>query len=228
MATRNKKHEQKAKVSELSIEDFELLISKAVQDATKSLQEAISGLMDEVNELKEEIISKDHRIDELKSDCSGLEIRLDDLQQYGRRNNLRIFGVKESSTASTDARVLAVVKTMGVDLPVSAIDRFHRLGKPGNNDQTRPIIVKFVSYADRNRVFMAKRQLNGTEVTVREDLTKMRLDILKEAVKAYSMKKVWTSDGVIKVNVGLKYPMSVRHMQEFHALIRKHPPADSN
>ncbi|KAK3916456.1 RNA-directed DNA polymerase from mobile element jockey [Frankliniella fusca] len=50
---------------------------------------------------------------------------------------------------------------------------------------------------------MAKRQLKGTEVTVREDLTKMRLQVLKHAVKEYTMKKVWTSDGVIKVNIGL-------------------------
>lgn len=203
--------------------ELEALIARAVQEATKSLENSITNLKTEVSELREEIFAKDKRIDELETQYSELESKLDGLQQYGRRNNLRIFGVKESESENTDALVQAVAKSMGIELQPSAIDRSHRLGRQGRSNQPRPIIVKFVSYADRNRVFMAKRQLKGTEVTVREDLTQMRLQVLKSAVKAYTMKNVWTSDGVIKVNVGLKYPFSVRNMEDLDDLLLKHP-----
>jgi len=152
------------------------------------------------------------------------ESRLDELEQYGRRNNVRIFGVQENDNEDTNAIVEKVASKMNVSLPDSAIDRSHRIGSKGAFP--RPIIVKFTSYAYRSEVFFNKKRLKGTKITVREDLTKTRLKLLKDAAKSYSERNVWSIDGVIMVNVGLRRPARVKCQEDLQTLLEKHPPND--
>lgn len=81
------------------------------------------------------------------------------------------------------------------------IDRSHRVGLP-QVGKTRAILVKFVSYRDRAAVFNQKKMLKSSNYSIKEDLTKYRLNVLQEAAKKYNWENVWTSDGriVIKTN----------------------------
>lgn len=63
----------------------------------------------------------------------------------------------------------------------------------------RPIIVKFTSYRKRAEVFRAKRLLINTKITVREDLTKKRVELLRKCIDKFGLKNVWTQDGTIIV-----------------------------
>lgn len=76
-------------------------------------------------------------------------------------------------------------------------------------------------------MFRHKKLLKGTNITIREDLTKMRLSLLKEAVSHYSTKAVWTSDGVILVNIGKARPVRVKTEGDLQKLLEKHPPGDN-
>ncbi|KAG8321973.1 hypothetical protein J6590_034361 [Homalodisca vitripennis] len=54
--------------------------------------------------------------------------------------------------------------------------------KPGPDDgkmRLRPVIVHLVSYQDRRTIYNNKKKLNGTGITVREDLTLKRLVVLR-------------------------------------------------
>ncbi|KAK3918581.1 LINE-1 retrotransposable element ORF1 protein [Frankliniella fusca] len=208
---------QNEKVAELEIGELESLIAKTVQDALKPIAGSLGNLTKEISDLKIELKAKDDKIRQLES---FVETKLDELEQYGRRNNLRIFGVPERAeeprapNTDTDSIVVDVASKMGVVLDPSLIDRSHRVGN--RDSQQRPIIVKFVGYGPRGKMFGAKKELKHTKITVREDLTVRRL------------KNVWTRDGVIKINVGLSTPANVRTHQELKQLLLRCPPETCN
>ena len=65
------------------------------------------------------------------------------------------------------------------------IDRSHRLGKSKSsiNGKPCPIIVKFVRYSTRNRIYINKKKLKGTGNSVTESLTVKRINMLEKAKK---------------------------------------------
>ena len=200
--------------------ELENLITAAVQAATKDLVSSIQSLRADVQVLKVDLEAKDKKIAELEN---RLVNRMDEMEQYGRRNNLRIFGVSESDNEDTDDPVLSVASKLGLTLDAACIDRSHRLGKKGL--KVRPIIVKFVSYSDRRLMFGVKKKLKGTKLTIREDLASQRYRLLRDAIASYSEKRVWSLDGVIKVDVGLRFPLSVRTHEQLQDMLVKHPPS---
>lgn len=166
--------------------------------------------------LREQVNKKDDEILELHE-------RLDERDQYSRRNNLRIFGVAETPKEDTDKLVLDVAKKINVDIDKNQIDRSHRIGKAGS--KPRPIIVKFIGYAPRKALFVSKKALKGSGITIREDLTKNRLDLMKRAVEAYSERNVWTFDGVVMVKVGDIRPIRVKCNSDLDSLLERYPPS---
>ena len=69
----------------------------------------------------------------IKSDQRRVELELkdDDIEQYTRRQNFRISGIKENEDENTDSIVVNFVQnTMKIDLDIRDIDRSHRMGRP--------------------------------------------------------------------------------------------------
>lgn len=86
------------------------------------------------------------------------------------------------------------------------IDRIHRIGKPRSmanitRSGYRPVIVKFISYVQRNLVFTNKKNLKGSNMGITESLTKNRLKLLNNAKEKFNKNSVWTWDGKIVVLV---------------------------
>ncbi|XP_022903943.2 uncharacterized protein [Onthophagus taurus] len=159
-------------------------IHEKCDNIEKQISKQISG---EIQVLK-------RRCDEI--DKSGSD-KIDRLEQYGRRNNLRLFGVKETPEENTDLVVLNIFKSyLGEELDISAIQRSHRIGKI-KEKYNRAIIIKFSSYRVRSKIYSLKSQLKGTRVVIKEDLTRARADMVKELVDDYGKGRVWTMDGII-------------------------------
>ena len=75
----------------------------------------------------------------------------DNLEQYSRRNCLRIHGVPEIQGENTDNEAVNIFKNkLQVNIKSEHLDRSHRLGKyrlAGQaNSRPRPIIVKFTRH----------------------------------------------------------------------------------
>ena len=77
------------------------------------------------------------------------------------------------------------------------IDRSHRLGAPKNNGKSRSIIMKFVRYNTRCRIFKNKKKLKRKSISVTESLTKKRMEALKKAREDHGFENVWSSEGKI-------------------------------
>lgn len=153
------------------------------------------------------------RIAKLESENVQLCKRLNDYEQYSRRNCLRVFGVEEDDNEDVYVKVREIFDKMHVNVE-GHIDRCHRIGKKlskkdGNNQKNptqknsnrRSIIVKFTSYFKRNQVFNNKKLLKGQGISVLEDLTSANYALFKRAQTRFGFRQVWTLDGNIYCNI---------------------------
>ena len=107
-----------------------------------SLQNKLSSLDEQLHERKEEKIAQ-------------LQDRVDSLEQYSRRNNVRISGIPESTGAAENADpvVKKVGEAIGVAVTDEMIDRSRCVGKPGK--MGRDILVKLTSYRHKYLIMKA-------------------------------------------------------------------------
>lgn len=191
-------------------------VNKIVDLLTVRVKDAVlQALTDTLREAREEIKDLRTQVDSLKSEIKEVKLsaasRCDDLEQYTRRHNVRIFGVPEVEGENTDDVVTKIfTDKLKLDIPRDRLDRTHRVGRrPGptanGTPRSRPIIVRFSSYRDRRSVFTSKKLLKGSGITIREDLTSARAELLRAAVSRYGVTNVWTLDGRIHwIHEGVK------------------------
>ena len=172
----------------------------------------------EVNTLQKEEIS------DLKSQAAALKtqeikdsIKVDELKQYGRRQNLEIVGVPGKENENTNAIVLEVAKMLDVDIMSSHISTSHRLSKKTassrNNSGSSPIIVRFTSRDIRNQIYVNRKKARFVDlknfsvydtknIFVNKNLTPIRKQLFwktKQQVKNKSWKYIWTHNGNVFV-----------------------------
>ena len=61
----------------------------------------------------------------------------------------------------------------------------------------RPLLVKFVSYQNRQRVIKNRKLLKGTRMSIQEHLTRKNQELLAKTRANTEVKDAWTSDGKI-------------------------------
>lgn len=136
-------------------------------------------------------------VTETKNKIEVLEKKLDETEQYSRLNNLRVYGVEELEEENVEEVLIKLFKNkMKITISKDDIEKAHRLG-PYNENTQRPIFVKFLSFKVRTAIYNEKKILKKTGFVIREDLTKYRLNLLKEAIKKYGKTNVWTASGKI-------------------------------
>ncbi|KAK5647367.1 hypothetical protein RI129_002259 [Pyrocoelia pectoralis] len=94
----------------------------------------------------------------LSNENIELKQKINDLEQYLRRNTVEIKGVPEARNENILTVVQAVGTVIGFDISKQMIDACHRIGAASQVNNTRPIIVKFVSRLDKDE-FVSKRRV---------------------------------------------------------------------
>ncbi|XP_033758620.1 uncharacterized protein LOC117340938 [Pecten maximus] len=146
-----------------------------------------------------------------------LTSRVEDLEQYSRRNCLKVSGISGggvNTDENTDDLLLKLFNTkMGLNINKHDISRSHRVmryGQPFNSGKPNDIIVRFNSYRTRELVYRArfslKDQHSGTHpnhrIFINEALTSQRALLFRDArdlVKKGMALKAITVDGSIVV-----------------------------
>ena len=164
--------------------------NSAVKKQMVEAESKIVKLQDELNKTNEKLLAS--------------EERLDDLEQYSRRNSLRVWLPEmENKGECTDSLIIDHAKTLGVTIQPTDIDRSHRVGavKEGN-PKPRAVIVKFSSYKTRQKLFDARRK--NKNIFISEDLTRGRSTLFysaRQEKRAGRFEHVWTRDGRIHIRV---------------------------
>ncbi|KAJ8957756.1 hypothetical protein NQ317_007809 [Molorchus minor] len=138
-----------------------------------------------------------------KKAVTSLEVKEDYLSQHSKRNVLRFVGCIENASEDTAEIVLNVINNeLNVPCDKNEIDSAFRIGSYISGDNTskpRTILVQFVTNIKRNEVFLAKKHLKNSNISVFEDLTKQRFNLLQAAKRKYGKNKAWSSGGKIYV-----------------------------
>ena len=134
----------------------------------------------EVLELREKQ-SQDSEQSPITSKLSSL-FNADSNEQYGRRDNIRIFGVKEEADEDVYQKVVDVARKVGHQISKTDISICHRV--PSRNvkkDEGRPIIVKFVRRQTKSGLMANKKSLKDCEekIFINDDITLLRARLAK-------------------------------------------------
>ena len=99
--------------------------------------------------MKSDMVNMNEKIEKLE----GI---VDRQEQYSRRNCLLLHGVAEGERENTDELVLETLnEKMHINFTPSDLDRTHRVGqKKTSSKKPRAVIVTFVSYNARKRIFL--------------------------------------------------------------------------
>jgi len=88
-----------------------------------------------------------------KSDIVDLQVNLDELEQYTRKNSLEFHGIPEDVDIPTDEIVCKMAQAVGVEMEPGKIEISHRLNRKKG---IKPIITKFANHKDKAKCYKAR------------------------------------------------------------------------
>ncbi len=218
---KNKRSSRKNEQSELNPAMIQAM-KEAVRGCMEEMMPQIVNCITEtINEgFKAKLEELDDRVAALalKGDQTRVlsAIESDRQEQYLRRDNIIIQGMKEVEGETVDKLMATVVElchSIGVKVEKAAIGDIHRLGKrQGERNKARPVLVKSNRLV-KCAVMQNKRRLRDMEmsrerweekITVYEDLTEARRKLREAARDAPDVSFCYSRDGTImcKTNDG--------------------------
>ncbi len=145
---------------------------KAVKKDTVEIKKSVKFAEELAEESKKMSEENKKSIGKIKQRCESLETenkqlskRLIDMESQSRRSNLKFFGVRKDD----DEDLLQwfhnfLQDPLDIENPEQLyIERIHKIGK------SDVIIVKFLSFRDRQKVWGRRKLLKGTQITMSED-----------------------------------------------------------
>lgn len=142
-------------------------LAETVHGHTQQL-ESVNGRLDEAERriMAVEALSEDaqSRVSTLEKQVAVLTEHIDDLENRGRRKNIRILGLREEVEGTNAVTFLEswIPEFLGLHAKSGRIkiERAHRTlaPKPGTKNRPRPLIVRFHNYGDKQRVLAASRK----------------------------------------------------------------------
>ena len=180
----------------------------SIKNEVKSLIDLITNLQTENSELKKSINNSAKEINSLqiengllKNEIYKQKADIDNLEQYSRRNSLRVYGLDESVNESSEDCERKFIQCIGHFLGLRVyerdIDAIHRVGRRNRNGLPRCIIVKFTWRRIRDKILRSRSSLKGSGISIAEDLTKNNVKLLKEVQANSSVSNAWTWNGNI-------------------------------
>lgn len=160
----------------------------------------------------------------IKIQINSLIQTTDEIDNRSRRKFLLFRGVVEHPAENSVEVALDIIhsKLHINNIHNNNIKSCFRLGNVVDK-KSRPLLVKFDNHSLRSDVWLAKKSLKGSSISISEFLTPRRREIFKEARSIYGMRSCWSHDG----NIYLKLPQgekiklsSLSQLQEQKAKIQ--------
>ena len=165
----------------VSIDDY---ISEKKSELLLFFEEEKAKMLQEISDIRDSHHEIQQHVTSLKAKNIEIESKLEDQQQYGRRQNVRIFGIpvkKDESLIDVEKSVKNLLTKYGI--PLGSLDRCHRIGKKKfGRITTQPIIARFSTFRDRTLFYKKRKELKEKDkIGVSIDLTTERLSLLRKA-----------------------------------------------
>ncbi|XP_065658703.1 uncharacterized protein LOC136083228 [Hydra vulgaris] len=119
---------------------------------------------------EKKVTELEKKINNKNSLSGGENIKLRQLDNRLRRNNLRIDGITENENwDDTEKKVISLFEN-NLSLSNINIERAHRIGKKDGN-KSRIIVVKLLHYKDKVKALHAANKLKGSGTYINEDFS---------------------------------------------------------
>ena len=142
--------------------------TEADRHKLSKIYDSVAILIKQVSKLQRSLKNSNKKIQELKTENEKLKqavnlntLEIDNLEQYSRRENIRIHGVPEPQGKRDDGEVVVeLAEKLGINIENYDIQKAHRLGKKRSpRAKPRPIIARFLKYKHRNDILFLKSKL---------------------------------------------------------------------
>ena len=155
--------------------DFANTQSTAAVTDTQNLKKTVSDLQIENSNLKRDIAM-------LNQKCASLEQRLNNIENYSRRNNILISGLSENNGEDCNAVAQKMfTEKMQLTIDNQDINVAHRVGtKSEKEGSSRPILVQFNNMNKKNEVMSKTKKLKDTNIYVNQDYCQSTLAARKK------------------------------------------------
>ncbi|KAK6191154.1 hypothetical protein SNE40_002893 [Patella caerulea] len=187
---------------------------------SRQVKDAIRPFIEQMvqEEIKKQVAPLQNEIESLKLQLATTSLHLnasvqdkcDELEQYSRKNCIRISGIKEDLNENVEGKIMKVLSTIDNSLSPNNIENCHRLGRKQANKH-RQIIVRLKSYKTKVHIMknrkMAQTAIKG--VYINEDLTRYRAyvaSITRWSYKQGFIAACWTRDGKIFIRENSTVP----------------------
>ena len=163
------------------------------------------GLKSDVEKLTRTIHKQNAIMDMMFTSMMDMQMQVDELAQYSRRESIRISGIPESNE-DLASEIVKLGHDIGVNIATADISVVHRSGKPGNrtmNGDAKPrdILCRFISRKTKDQLCENRKKLKEARgrknVYINEDLTYFRSKMAAYARKAPATKYVFTKNGKV-------------------------------
>nr|CAH7736523.1 unnamed protein product [Callosobruchus chinensis] len=183
---------------------------KAVGQPIK--EDILNTILRKIEDTNQGIVDLNKKLDDLQhemlevkqlSDSNRLKIeeankKNEQMEQFLKRCNLRFFGIPETNNEKCRDVIINIIETK---LKLSSIspEDIEVAFRSGCSKENAPrvIFVRFYSARIKNDVYSNKKNLKGSRITIREDLTATRMTIVKEKIAKHGKNQVWTTNGRI-------------------------------
>ena len=127
---------------------------------------------------------------------------INDLEQYGRSNTIRMYRVtgrpNEPAVKSVNIGVSVINSKLGFNFTKRDIDIAHRLLHfSKTNLIPKAIIVKFVRGMDKLSVMDKRKKLKHSKIVTQEDLTRQNSQMLNTVYQKDDLHSAWSSGGKV-------------------------------
>ena len=146
-------------------------------------------------------------IDDLKGVVKMHRNEIAELQQRGRIDSVKIYGLTEqgrygSESAEETGRVVRdfLYHKLGVNVRTSDISIAHRLQANERGNRPRTVIVKFTRRTVKHEVLKNRKKLKGSPVTIAEDLSNTNMKLF-HAMRELVGNNAWTWEGKVLIKV---------------------------
>ena len=160
-----------------------------LEDKIISLQTEVASLKTENNQMRFKQQTLENSLTDMRRAYDKLATSHDDLENYGRRLNVRVEGVPARKD-ETEQQLFSALQTqlgeVGVDITETDVVRFHRSAKPRMNKSDvlcQQVIVKFARWGHRRAAQSINKKSREKKLPIRvhNDLTKRRFTLLSRA-----------------------------------------------
>ena len=164
------------------------------------LESDLTQTKKQVDKLTAIVTEQEEQLNQEKRFRAIMFARINDLEQYSRKNNLRVFGIpdkdrKESSSVSEQLVLKLFKEKLGINwINPSDIEIAHRTGRFSENS-SRAIIVKLVSRKTKTEIIMKRTKLKGKGISISEDLTVENVRRLKKLNDLDVCTQSWSHGG---------------------------------